>query len=199
MKRIRKGNDIEVKWSIYKDVDGVTSPYIMDRKNIKLYLNTPSNVVEITDFYITDNIINWLFKGSLQKSSGNYQMTLVENDGKINMRTIDVCNAFRLVNCSCDEGGKDESTVSTSTVLLLSQIEVGNSSGLNVDLEGYISVFEQDFSEDEKLQARKNIGAVSKEYIVSVFEELKALIGAGDFENAIAILDNAILDLAVLS
>jgi hypothetical protein len=39
----------------------------------------------------------------------------------------------------------------------------------------------------------------SNEYIVSVFEELKALIKAGNTEGAIAVLDEAILDLAVLA
>lgn len=38
----------------------------------------------------------------------------------------------------------------------------------------------------------------SNEYIVSVFEELKALIEAGNTDGAIAVLDEAILDLAVL-
>ena len=39
----------------------------------------------------------------------------------------------------------------------------------------------------------------SNEYIVSVFEELKALIKAGNTDGAIAVLDEAILDLAVLA
>jgi hypothetical protein len=38
----------------------------------------------------------------------------------------------------------------------------------------------------------------SNEYIVSVFKELKALIEAGNTDGAIAVLDEAILDLAVL-
>lgn len=38
----------------------------------------------------------------------------------------------------------------------------------------------------------------SNEYIVSVFEELKALIESGNTDGAIAVLDEAILDLAVL-
>lgn len=38
----------------------------------------------------------------------------------------------------------------------------------------------------------------SNEYIVSVFEELKALIEAGNTDGAIAVLDEAMLDLAVL-
>lgn len=49
------------------------------------------------------------------------------------------------------------------------------------------------------------IGQLSKEivdhkaYVVSVFEELKALIEAGNTTGAIAVLDKAILDLSVLA
>lgn len=42
-------------------------------------------------------------------------------------------------------------------------------------------------------------GLPTKEYIVAVFNELKALIEAGNTDGAIAVLDSAILDLAVLA
>lgn len=38
-----------------------------------------------------------------------------------------------------------------------------------------------------------------KEFVVSIFEQLKALIEAGKTDEAIAVLDEAILDLAVLA
>lgn len=57
---------------------------------------------------------------------------------------------------------------------------------------------EQTLSEDQKDQARKNIDAVNASYVISVFEEIKALINNGNFNGAIAILDEAILDLAIL-
>ena len=57
---------------------------------------------------------------------------------------------------------------------------------------------EQALSEDQKDRTRKNIDAVSASYVISVFEEIKALINNGNFNGAIAILDEAILDLAIL-
>lgn len=55
---------------------------------------------------------------------------------------------------------------------------------------------------DEK--ARSDIAALSegkadKAYMVALFEELKALILSGDTESAVALLDHAILDNAVLA
>jgi hypothetical protein len=58
----------------------------------------------------------------------------------------------------------------------------------------------QELTEEQKAQARENIGAVSTAYIISVFEELKAILEEeSDVEDAIAVLDEAILDLSTLA
>lgn len=70
----------------------------------------------------------------------------------------------------------------------------------------------QTLTETQKAQARENIGTASheqlkelsekkadKSYVVSVFEQLKQLIQTGDIESAVAVLDEAILDLATLA
>lgn len=70
----------------------------------------------------------------------------------------------------------------------------------------------QELTEEQKTQARTNIGAASaevvdglskekadKEFVVGIFEQLKALIEAGKTDEAIAVLDEAILDMAVLA
>lgn len=51
---------------------------------------------------------------------------------------------------------------------------------------------------------KEEIGKLSQEkadksYVVSVFEQLKQLIQNGDIESAVAVLDEAILDLSTLS
>jgi hypothetical protein len=58
----------------------------------------------------------------------------------------------------------------------------------------------QELTEEQKAQARANIGAVDTAYIISVFEELKAILEEeSDVEDAIAVLDEAILDLSTLA
>ena len=70
----------------------------------------------------------------------------------------------------------------------------------------------QELTAEQQAQARSNIGAASaevvdglskekadKEFVVGIFEQLKALIEAGKTDEAIAVLDEAILDMAVLA
>ena len=57
----------------------------------------------------------------------------------------------------------------------------------------------QILTDEQKSRARDNIGAASAAYVVSIFEELKALILAGDMSGAVAVLDAAILDMATLA
>ena len=67
------------------------------------------------------------------------------------------------------------------------------------NLSGFVSTTKQNFSDTQKRQARENIGAVGSDLVISVFEELKSLILNGKTDEAIAILDHAILDLSTLS
>ena len=57
----------------------------------------------------------------------------------------------------------------------------------------------QNLSESQKAQARANIGAASIEELQRMYNELLALIQGGVITPSYAILDQAILDQAVLS
>lgn len=57
----------------------------------------------------------------------------------------------------------------------------------------------QTLTEAEKATAQANIGAAGKLYIAGVFGELKSALQEMDIDGAVAILDQAILDLSVLA
>lgn len=200
MKSIRKGNDIEVRWTIFAESGNGSSPYSLDGKDLSLYARfSTARIVQVKDFTVSGNVLTWTFRGKDQRYAGDYRLTLVENEGKDGMKTVDKCEAFRLVECSCETGGEDNNNIESVSVELSSNIEVGAQGSTGIDLSGYVSTFAQNFSEEQKEQARKNIGTVSADYIVSVLEEIKQLIKNGDQGGAIAVLDNAILDLAILA
>lgn len=131
MKRYRIGNNISVTLTLTQN-DG--SPYILD-SNVKMYAATPSQKFEVTDFTVNSNKIVWLYKGRDQKYLGPYKLTVVENDGGVDMMTVDFCNIFNLVDCSCCTGGEDASSgLNTESVEMTSGISA-EQIGLSPEVE----------------------------------------------------------------
>lgn len=104
MKNIRIGNDINIKWTITRlgEAENFSS------KNVSVYLLEPfsSSKADI-GYTISGNVIDIVFFGKNQRRTGAYTLKLVENDGLVNMNTLDHCNAFNLVSKSCMVGGSD--------------------------------------------------------------------------------------------
>lgn len=95
MKNVRIGNDILFIWEV-KYADG----NLIDLTALKftLYLITPTKRVQINDYTLQDSKLYWRFYGKDQEDLGEYSMTLVINQQKENMITIDAMGIFRLVS-----------------------------------------------------------------------------------------------------
>lgn len=128
MESIRIGNDVEVLWAIYVG-DGLNeSPYNLSGKDITLYLRTGVNSkIVIDDYTVNGHIISWTFKGKKQTKLGTYTLTLVENEGKDGMHTIDECKFLKLVpescmaTCGCND---DNDNVRITTLKLRTKMSV---------------------------------------------------------------------------
>ena len=116
MERIRKGNTFHTVWEIMTQEDN--TPYNLAGRQLSLYLTSPYGKTKIEGFTTEGNEVRWTFEGKDQQHVGPHTMTLVENEGRDDMRTVDVCNAFELVHCSHEEGG--EGTIKIETVHLSS-------------------------------------------------------------------------------
>ena len=125
MKNIRIGNDIKIEWSLY---DG-GSAFILEGRDVKVYLKDKYGRKEITDYVISGNMLTWTFHGKNQRRTGAYSLELVVNENENGMITTDACQFVNLVHCSCDVAGSDDNGVSTETIELRSQLSVGGSSG----------------------------------------------------------------------
>lgn len=159
MKAIRKGNDIEIRWSIFMKGGRNNIPYILQGKNLTLYVFSPNSAMtKVNDFSVDGNVLIWTFKGKEQTKPGMYKLTLVENDGEDGMRTLDKCDAFRLVSCSCIANGEDTAGVKTSTLELNSIFDVTET----VDISAFVATVPQTLTEEQQAQVRENIGAVEK-------------------------------------
>ena len=126
MKDKRKGNDLNVIWSILT-TEGV--PFPLEGKDMSVYLRSPFNKTEVKDFKVEGNLVKWTFFGKDQKYTGKYSLILVINENKEGMNTTDCCNFVNLVDCSCKVGGADEGNVQTESLELTSRIEFASGEG----------------------------------------------------------------------
>ena len=111
MEKIRKGNDIEVQWAIYAGYGINEAPYDLTGRNLTLYLRNQFGRQEVYEYTIDKHIIRFMYWGKDQKQTGTYSIELVENEGREGMHTVDECDAFTLVNHSCQTGGDSEGRV----------------------------------------------------------------------------------------
>lgn len=124
MEKIRIGNDIIVVWNIYTDVDNEV-PYDLSGRNLSLYMKTDFEKVKIESFVVEGNAVRFTYHGKDQHRPGKYTLTLVENEGLDGMLTVDECDAFELVRCSCEAGGDKESKIEIVTLDLSTKMAVG--------------------------------------------------------------------------
>lgn len=121
MKEKRIGNDINVRWQVFQG----DMPFMLEGKDVKLYLRTPYAKVKARDYIIVGNEVRWTFYGKDQTNIGKYSLVLVVNEDKEGMVTTDACDFVKLVACSCKTGGMDDKNVTTESIELISHIDFG--------------------------------------------------------------------------
>lgn len=97
MKKIRIGNDIVIKWRITVNGEDVN----LEGLDLSLYISTTYQPRRAIAFTVVGNEITATFKGSEQKVTGVYRLTLYRNEGENAQSILDACDAFELVSCSC--------------------------------------------------------------------------------------------------
>lgn len=128
MKKIRIGNDIRFRWQIRRGAN----PETFDGKDITVELrNQYGKLCEMEYTAGADGIISGTSHGKDQKWLGTYTLTLIENNGKADMATVDKVCVWQLVDsqdASLIEGSSvaDCGNVSVEVVELSSRIGVGN-------------------------------------------------------------------------
>lgn len=116
MYKLRVGNDINIQWRIFR----TDKPEDFTGKELRLLMRGTSQTIEVTDYTIEGNVLKWTYLGKDQKGPSTFTFTLIENEGKEDMFTIDKCDVLRLVSCSCqadDDDGPFDVFVDTDIVL----------------------------------------------------------------------------------
>ena len=116
MYKVRVGNDINIQWRIFRN----DSPEDFAGKTLRLLMRGTSQTIEVRDYVLEGNVIKWEYKGKDQRGPSTFTFTLIENEGKDDMFTVDKCDVLRLVSCSCqadDDDGRFDMFIDTDIVL----------------------------------------------------------------------------------
>lgn len=168
--RIRKGNDIGVSWAILADAENQV-PYDLTGRRLTMYLTNRYGTSPISGFKTEGHIVKWTYYGKEQKQLGPYTLTLVENEGKDNMHTVDACNAFHLVARSCEATKGNENKVELVHLDLSSEMLAG-AAPIKVDDE---------LNEDSENAIQNKVVTQSFKDVAAAIEERQPVIN--DLEN----------------
>lgn len=114
-KRINK--DLKIVW---KNILTNGEPVPLVGRDIHLYIVNPRHInIEVTNFIIIDNSIQFIFSATNQKYLGVYSLTIYENKDKKYQTALDYCDAFRLVETTCQESF-EEGPIDISDLIELS-------------------------------------------------------------------------------
>jgi hypothetical protein len=177
MEKIRRGNDIDIQWSIYADIEGEIAPYNLAGKKLSIYMKNQFGSITVDKFSVEGNTVRWTFFGKDQKQSGLYSIELIENDGKEGMHTVDKRDAFQLVHHSCETGGSKEEDLETVSIQFASNVGiVGTSvgSGLQYSEERTVYLTEIHEDGDDTLEITEEERAYNIETVNKVFEGFDA-------------------------
>lgn len=187
MEKIRKGNDIEIRWAIYAGQGIDEIPYDLTGRNLSVFLRNQFGRTEIYDFKTERHIISFMFHGKDQKHTGVYSIELVENEGREGMHTVDECDAFTLVNHSCETGGESEGRVECIHLQFRSHMSVGfpsSGGGSDIVVDNVLSETSENPVQNKVVTAAIN---GLKESVRSLSQSVEELGGKVDgYDEAIA-------------
>lgn len=109
MRSYRLGNDIGIRWRIFKGSGINEAPFDLTGGNITLSIIDKHKRSVILPHSVDGNIVQAVFYGKDQKYTGPYKVVLELNKGEEGMSTLDKCDAFELVDCSCQATGGSSS------------------------------------------------------------------------------------------
>ena len=103
MRKVRIGNDINVRWEVKTDGQAVS----LEGKTLKLYVRSAYRKEEITTFVVEGCVISFTYPASMQRMTGARAVILEDATEGAPRRTVCADQAFTLVAHSCEENDDD--------------------------------------------------------------------------------------------
>ena len=103
MRKVRIGNDINVRWEVKTDGQAVS----LEGKMLKLYVRSAYRKEEITTFTVEGCVVSFTYPASMQRMTGARAVILEDATEGAPRRTVCADQAFTLVAHSCEESDDD--------------------------------------------------------------------------------------------
>ena len=103
MRKVRIGNDINVRWEVKTDGQAVS----LEGKALKLYVRSAYRKEEITTFTVEGCVVSFTYPASMQRMTGARAVILEDATKGAPRRTVCADQAFTLVAHSCEESDDD--------------------------------------------------------------------------------------------
>lgn len=103
MRKVRIGNDINVRWEVKTDGQAVS----LEGKALKLYVRSAYRKEEITTFTVEGCVVSFTYPASMQRMTGARAVILEDATEGVPRRTVCADQAFTLVAHSCEENDDD--------------------------------------------------------------------------------------------
>lgn len=115
MNKIRIGKEFLIRWTI--KVNGENSD--LQQFDWTVRLISPFGRRFDLDYIIEQNAIVLTISRQMQRHTGVYRLEAWVNKDKDGQSVVDCCNAFTLVNCTCEEHHANDSNISVSESISL--------------------------------------------------------------------------------
>ena len=103
MRKVRIGNDINVRWEVKTEGQAVS----LEGKTLKLYVRSAYRKEEITTFTVEGCVVSFTYPASMQRMTGARAVILEDATEGAPRRTVCADQAFILVAHSCEENDDD--------------------------------------------------------------------------------------------
>lgn len=103
MRKVRIGNDINVRWEVKTDGQAVS----LEGKALKLYVRSAYRKEEITTFTVEGCVVSFTYPASMQRMTGARAVILEDATEGAPRRTVCADQAFSLVAHTCEENDDD--------------------------------------------------------------------------------------------
>lgn len=125
MIRLTAGNDTPFIWMV--KLQG--QPFDLSGKDVKVYVINSRGEIPVASLNIEGNRVSGVFEGRYQTRLGMHSLALRVNEGRPEMKTATVANAFELVQWSADAGGSEAGDVIFAPVVITSELRIGTGGG----------------------------------------------------------------------